>query len=170
MSKRSRSNLVVGLLLIIIGGWFLVVQFVPEIATWVNLDFSWPIIIIGFGILLFVMGLLIQAPGMAVPAVIISGIGGILYWQNATGNWESWTYAWSLIPGFVGIGVLISGLLGGTPRQNLRDGGQLLIISAVLFIIFGSLAGAFGDSQFLFPLAIIFLGVWLLLRGFVKRS
>ena len=42
--------------------------------------------------------LLTGQPGMLVPACIVGGIGGMLYWQNLTGDWASWSYSWSLIP------------------------------------------------------------------------
>ena len=42
---------------------------------------------------------------MMVPASIVTGIGGLLYWQNATGRWESWSYAWALIVASVGVSI-----------------------------------------------------------------
>jgi hypothetical protein len=109
MDQRRRSNIAIGIVLLIIGVVFLVIQMVPSINEWYeeNIEFSWPVIIIGIGVLLFVLGLIIRAPGMAVPACVVGGIGCILYWQNVTGNWESWSYVWALIPGFVGVGVLL---------------------------------------------------------------
>jgi hypothetical protein len=109
MDRRRRSSLAAGLVLILLGAWFLVAQWVPGLQTW----FSWPLTIVGVGVLLLIIGLLTRVPAMAVPACIVGGIGGLLYWQNATGNWESWAYAWTLIPGFVGVGIVLSGLLGG---------------------------------------------------------
>ena len=101
---------------------------------------------------------------MAVPACIVGGIGGLLYWQNATGNWESWAYAWALIPGFVGVGVVLSRLLGGGGRKALQEGGSLILISLALFAVFGSWLGGlnlFGDY---WPVLLILWGVWLLIR------
>jgi len=68
-------------------------------------------------LLLFVGGAT-GVPALAVPATIISGIGAILYYQDTTGDWDSWTYVWALIPGFLGVGLLIAGVLareGGNP-------------------------------------------------------
>jgi len=50
---RSRAGLVAGLLLILVGGFFLVRQFVPA----VDLALWWPIVAIGLGILLIVLAL-----------------------------------------------------------------------------------------------------------------
>jgi hypothetical protein len=116
-----------------VGGWFLAVQLVPGLGEWIQVEVSWPLIVIGVGVLLLLFGLLAGAPDMAVPATIVAGIGGLLYWMNNTGNWASWAYAWTLIPGFVGIGVILAGLFGGRMRSALREGGGLLVISLVMF-------------------------------------
>jgi len=160
MDRRRRSSLVGGLVLILLGAWFLVVQWVPGLQIW----FSWPLIIVGVGGLLLIIGLLTGVPGLAVPACIVGGIGGLLYWQNITGNWESWAYAWTLTPGFVGVGIVLSGLLGGETRQSLRGGGWLILISLVLFTVFGSFFGALGLMGDYWPVLLILLGLLVLAR------
>ena len=105
---------------------------------------------------------------MAVPACVVGGIGGLLYWQNVTGNWESWAYAWALIPGFVGVGTMLMGIVS-------RDGGQvrsaawLLVISAILFVVFGSFFGALGFLGKYWPVLLILLGVLSLFQGLFRR-
>ena len=101
---------------------------------------------------------------MAIPACIVGGIGGILYWQEITGNWESWAYAWTLIPGFVGVGIVLSGLLGGDFRQSARGGGWLIMISLVLFAVFGSFFGGLGLLGPYWPVLLILLGLLVLIR------
>lgn len=140
MHRKRRASLAAGLVWILLGALFLVAQWVPGLRPW----FSWPVIVVGLGVLLLVIGLLVGVPGLAVPACIVGGIGGLLYWQEATGNWESWAYAWTLIPGFGGAGIVLSGLLGGRPRRSVRGGGWLILISLVLFLIVGSFCGAPG--------------------------
>jgi hypothetical protein len=170
MSRRRRLNLVGGALLVLLGAWLLAVQFVPGLDSWIDIEFSWPLIIIGVGLFLFVFGLLVGEPGMAVPASIVTGIGGLLYYQNATGNWESWAYAWTLIPGFVGIGAIIAGLLGDNRSKSIRDGLNLLVISAVLFLIFGSFLGGLDLLGDYWPVLLILLGAWLLIRPLFGRK
>jgi len=161
MDRGRRSSLAGGLVLILLGTWFLVAQFVPGLQIVV----SWPLIIVGAGMLLLVIGLLTGVPEMAVPACIVGGIGGLLYWQNATGNWDSWAYAWTLIPGFVGAGVILAGLLGGKLRRSVREGGGLVLVSLVLFAIFGSFFGALGMVGDYWPVFLIALGLLLLFRS-----
>jgi len=170
MDRRRRSSLAAGLVLILLGAWFLVVQFVPGLQVWMDIEYSWPLIIVGVGVLLLVIGLLTRVPTMAVPACIIGGVGGLLYWQNATGNWESWAYAWTLIPGFVGVGIVLSGLLGGEVRQSVRGGGRLILISLVLFAVFGSFFGALGLVGHYWPVLLIGLGLLLLAQSLFRRE
>jgi hypothetical protein len=164
MDLKRRTNLAAGLVLILIGGAFLVNQLVPDAFAWLDPANSWPLFIIGLGVLLLLVGLLTGVPAMAVPASIVGGIGGILYWQNATGNWTSWAYVWTLIPGFVGIGVILSGLFSGQPRKAIREGGGSIFISLVLFTIFGFLFGRDAFQGILWPVLLIALGTVVLIR------
>jgi len=101
---------------------------------------------------------------MAVPACIVGGIGCLLYWQNATGNWESWAYAWTLIPGFLGVGILLAGLLEGRLRQSLDSGIFFIVISLVMFAIFGSFLGGLQIFGLYWPVLLILFGLWMLVR------
>src|SRR4030066_606936 len=166
MSKDRRSDLVFGIILLLIGGWFLAAQFklVPGLNQIINVQYQWPLIVIGVGVFLFLLGLLIRTPGMSVPACIVSGIGGLLYWSNATGNWDDWTYLWALIPGFVGLGVILSTILGGEERKGYREGLRMLLISAILFIIFLMLFSGQGYFFKYWPVLVILAGVWILIQ------
>ena len=168
VNRETRSNLVIGLLLIVLGGWFLAGQFVPGLKFWINAEKSWPLFVIGAGLLLLVLGLLTQTAEMAIPACIVGGIGGLLYWQNTTGNWDSWAYAWTLIPGFVGVGIMLAGLLRGQGSRAFREGGGLILVSLVLFVIFGSFLGGGAVLGSYWPVLLILLGLWLLVRPWVK--
>lgn len=168
MASRTRSGVVGGVLLILLGMFFLANQVLPM--NWLRLNMEWPMIVIGVGLFLLVFGLLIGAPGMAVPAAIVSGIGAILYWQNATGNYESWAYIWTLIPGFVGVGVILNGLLGGAPiRESLEGGGWSIMISLIMFAIFSSFLGGVNVLGPYWPALLILLGVIFLIRSFIRR-
>jgi hypothetical protein len=169
MSRRTRSNLAVGLLLILLGGWFLAVQFVPNLSDWFWSVFDWPVVIIIVGICFLVFGVLIGAPGMAVPAAIIGGIGGLLYYQNVTGDWESWAYAWALIPGFVGVGVTLAALLGEGGKEGFRSGLWLVFISLVMFAIFGGFFGA-NPLGVYWPALLIAFGLWMLVQPLFRRK
>ena len=165
--KGRRGSIVAGGLLILLGLAFLVLRLVPGLqGTW----FSWPLIIVGVGVFLLIMGLVSGGPGMAVPACIVGGIGALLYWQNLTGHWDTWSFAWTLIPGFVGVGLLLAGLLGEKPGEMIRAGAVMLVISAALFLIFGSFLGGLQLLGAYWPVLLIGLGVLLLVLQLVFRS
>ena len=163
MDRRNRSRLFIGIILILLGICFLFVQLVPGLSSLVRIELSWPVIVIGVGIFLFLFGLLANEPGMSVPACVVGGIGCILYWQNLTSNWESWAYVWTLIPGFVGVGILLAGIWEGQFRSAWSSGSNLLVISLIMFLIFGSLFGNLPLGEY-WPVLIILFGVWLFIK------
>ncbi len=167
---RNRSQLALGLILILLGGWFIAQRQYPALAQWTQLTMSWPLNIVAAGALILLIGLVVGAPGMAVPAAIVSGIGGILYYQMVTEDFTSWSYMWALIPGFVGVGEIISGLLSQNTHKA-RSGVNLMVISAVLFLVF---AAALGRLNILGPygpaVLLIVVGVWVLGRGLWRKN
>lgn len=166
MDTARKSGLAGGLVLILLGLAFLAAQLLPGLWSWVS-EVSWPLIVVGAGALLLIIGWLVGAPNMAVPACIVGGIGGLLYWQNATGDWASWAYAWALIPGFAGVGNLIAGLWAGKSGQA-RGGAWSVLISLILFAIFGSFMGGFTVLGVYWPVLVIALGLLLLGEYFIR--
>jgi hypothetical protein len=172
MSKERRSDLVFGIILLLIGAWFLASQYnlLPGLNEIINMQYQWPFIVIGVGVFLFLLGLLIRAPGMSVPASIVGGIGGILYWVNATGRWGDWSFLWTLIPGFVGIGIILSTLLGGNERGGYREGLRLILVSAILFIIFVMLFSGQGYFLRYWPILVILAGIWIIIQTIFRKK
>jgi hypothetical protein len=76
---------------------------------------------------------------------------------------------WTLIPGFVGVGTILAGLLGEHTRRNISHGLNLMVISAVLFLVFASLFGGLAIlGEYGAAIMLILLGVYVLIRGFVR--
>lgn len=168
---QNRSNLVLGLLLIVVGGWLIATRQVPALQEWLDDNFIWPMYTIGAGLLILLIGLFTGNPGMAIPASIVAGIGGILYYQEVNSDYSSWSYMWALIPGFVGVGEILTGLLGDNTRHNLSRGLRKIVISAVLFLVFATLFGGLSIlGTYGAPILIILLGLYILARGFLRRS
>lgn len=168
MDRRRRSSLLGGLLLILLGAWFLAVQFVPGLKTWFGIEVTWPLLVVGVGALLLIIGLVTATPPLAVPAFIVGGIGVLLYWQSATGDWVSWSYAWALIPSFVGLGVLVSGVLEGRTRKAISEGGWLILIGLVLFVVFGSIFGELNWLGPYWPLLVVAFGLLILVQAVLR--
>jgi hypothetical protein len=169
MNRQGRTQLALGVILILLGAWFLADKSLPAFHSLFNkyTQFPFSLFVIGGGIL--VVGLVLGQPGMSVPAAIVAGIGGIFYYQKMTNDFTSWSYMWTLIPGFVGVGAVLAGLLGDSTAHNLRRGLNMMVISAVLFLIFASffgglqLLGNYGPAVLL-----ILLGLWVLGRGLYR--
>ncbi len=172
MSRERRSDLLIGIILLLIGGWFLAAQFnlMPGLNELINIQYEWPLIIVGVGVLLFILGLLSRNPGLSVPACIVGGIGGILYYTNSTGNWGAWSYLWSLIPGFVGVGIIIATLLGGEEKSGYREGLRLIFISAILFIVFFMLLSGQGNLIKYWPVLVIVAGIWVIVQTIFRKK
>lgn len=168
MNKNRAPTVAVALVLILLGALLLAVQIVPGLEAWVYGDRGWPLIVVAVGVALLLAGLVSGATGLFIPACTIGGIGGLLYWQNLTGHWESWAYAWTLVPGFTGVGISLAALLRGRLRE-LGSGLWLVFISLVLFAIFGSFLGGVSVFGPWWPLLIVGFGLVLLVRNLVRR-
>ena len=77
MDKGKRTSIVGGAILILVGALLFAGQVLPDFMPDFWEIFSWPWIVIGIGLFLFVLGAAVGEPGMAVPATIVSGLGGI---------------------------------------------------------------------------------------------
>ena len=167
---RNRTQLALGIILILLGGWLVAAKQIPELQTWLSHNYVWPMWVIGAGAIILIIGMLVGAPGMAVPACIVAGVGGILYYQNATNDFSSWSYLWTLIPGFVGVGSILAGLLGDNTRRNLSQGINALVTSAVLFLIFATVLGGLKLlGSYGLPVILILLGVYIIARGILRK-
>lgn len=169
MNKQGRSQLALGAILILLGAWFLLDRTVPAFHYFFDKYTEWPTNLLLIGGVIFVLGLVLGSPGMSVPAAIVAGLGGIFYYQETTGSYESWSYMWALIPGFVGIGSILAGLLGDNTAHNLKRGLNLMVVSAVLFLVFSAffggwtLLGNYGPA-----ILLILLGLWVLGSGLYR--
>jgi hypothetical protein len=109
-----------------------------------------------------------NARSFAIPGSVIAGTGAILFYQNLTGHWESWAYAWTLYPVFIGLGLLYIGTRAGDEqaldrgRAAIRWGalGFLVMAAFFEFIVFDR----GGIGSWLLPLALIGAGIFLLNR------
>jgi len=165
---KRRGSFTFGILLILLGAWFLALEFVPAFGDWMANFADWPMWVIGPGLVFIAAALISGVTELMVPGSIISGIGLILHYQNTTGDYESWSYAWSLIIVFVGIGVFLSNLFRGKVGRAFEEGGPPIMTGLVLFLIFGSFFRAtFGQDPLLgdyWPLVLVLVGLWLLVR------
>ena len=167
-SKRNTGSLVGGSILIIFGMLALFGKIFQNFDFWGTF---WPFFIIGIGLLFFV-GMFAggrSVSGLAIPGSIISTIGLMLFYQNITDHWESWSYGWTVILMSVGLGIFIMGTWGQNVTQRAA-GLRVLRIGAIMFIIFGAFfeliftsGMPFGLRSIIFPISLILLGLYLVL-------
>lgn len=168
------AALLVGLAMIGLGGLLLIGQVL-------QLDFAallWPLILIGPGVLLFALSLFADTGGggeaLAIVGGIITTIGLILFFQNATGLWATWAYAWALIaPTSIGVSQVVYGLLKG--RHDLvKSGLSVAGVGLVIFLVAGAFfelalnVSGLGFSRVGFPVFLIGLGVVLVVINLIR--
>jgi hypothetical protein len=165
--RQNTGGLIGGIILIGLGLVFLLGQY----TGFGSFAILWPLFIVGMGAVFFV-GMLAGGKSMAplaVPGSILTTIGLLLVFQNLTGHWETWAYAWTAIIMAVGIGIYIMGVRAGFPDQR-RAGLRLAGIGLLLLAFFGSFFELvlFSDGspwrQAVQPVLLILAGLFLVLR------
>ena len=136
-TDHRRNPIIAGIVLIMIGAiaWAITAAGMDP-SQWLG-GSGWTLFIFIPGLVLFVGGLLAQdepAVGLTIAGSIIMTIAAMLFAMDRTEHYEAWAYAWTLIPGAAGIGVLIHGSQAGD-RRKVRAGGRLILISLVMFAV-----------------------------------
>ena len=158
----KRDSLVWGVILILAGVGILVWQWRPELFDgW----FSWPWLIIAAGAVFALMSLLTRTGGLMIPAMFGLGVGGILLYQSNSGDWGSWGYLWTLMPGLAGLGMVIGSLYDREMRPARTGGLIVMLVSAILFVIFSGFFGLDTGLLRFWPVALIILGVVVFFRA-----
>jgi hypothetical protein len=140
-------NFLIGIMLLLLGGFFLLDQFL-------SFDFGqyfWPFFIIIPGVVIFAYSTRLsegKGEGLAIFGGMITATGSLLLIQSITGWWASWAYAWSLIaPTSIGLSMMLRGTLIKEEKQ-VNEGKKLvkigLIIFAAGFVFFELLIGISG--------------------------
>ena len=165
---------VVGLLLIAFGAAALLLResgFNPFAAAGA---WGWPFLVIVPGLVLLAASLVPAQPrgvGFATAGAIVTTVGALLLYQSRTGHWESWAYAWALIPLAAGSALTLYGLLARA-RGMVTTGLTMAGIAAALFVA-GAwfFEGVFAGEQrptdvgAWWPMGVIVLGGVIVLRA-----
>jgi hypothetical protein len=141
------------------------------------LNLLWPFFIIVPGAALFLAALLASGKSgepLAIVGSIITMVGSILLFQNVTGLWATWAYAWALIaPTSIGLGLLVWGAVKGH-QDKVKEGLNLAGIGLVIFLVAGAFfelvlgVSGFGLGPLALPFLLIGLGVVLILVNLVR--
>ena len=168
------SALGLGAALVVVG----LLLFAGQVAGFGIDDLGWPLIVIGVGIVILVLALFVtNEQGMVIGGTIATTVGLVLLYQNETGRWESWAYAWALVgPAASGLGLALWGVRTGN-GGDVRNGTWGLLggigIFIVGFLFFEGVIGISGEPfplpEWLLPAVVIAIGVVLLARGLLER-
>jgi len=168
---------------LILGGGLLVVGLLLLIGRMMRIpfeDFLWPFIFIIPGVLIFLSALVSEdrhGEGLSILGSILTMLGLVFLAQSLFDFWASWAYAWALVvPTSVGLGQMIYGVK--KDRESIVQAGKRLVNLGVFmfcvgFVFFELIIGisGFGLSQFglpVFPMILIFAGLFVLIRSIIR--
>jgi hypothetical protein len=172
--RRAGSSAALGMVLIVVGAFALVV-----VLSGVDLtQYGWPLFVIIPGLTLLVVGFTSFGSAATIPGGVVTVLGLLLAYQNSTGDWPTWAFAWALVvPGGVGLGMYLQALRD-RDQHALRTGRTLMFIGLMIFVIgfvlFESILGISGRDYGIFgkgalPALLIVIGLILLVRS-VQRA
>ena len=176
-NRNAMAPAVLGVLLIAVGIVALALRefgtnILPSIGEW-----GWPFFIILPGVVLLGLSLVPAPPrgiGFATAGAIVTTVGTLLLYQSRSGHWESWAYAWALIPLGTGVAMALYGLLARASGM-VTSGLWMAAIATVLFVVGawffeGIFAGEdrFIDAGNWWPVAAIAIGAVIVLASFLR--
>lgn len=139
--------------------------------VWDIIGFSWPVFVMIPGVVFLALAVTgdRKMAGFAVPGMVITGTGAILWFQNYTNYWESWAYVWTLYPVFVGMALMFMGRRTANEKEfnsgrGLVTYGLAAFLVAAAFFEFLIFRGNSSVVQYLLPLVLIGAGGFMLLR------
>jgi hypothetical protein len=119
---------------------------------------SWPLLIVVPGVVLLASSFLVapdRGLGFAIAGAVVTTVGMILAYQQASDHWESWAYVWALIPTAVGLCMAVYGSIRGE-REIVPVGLRLAAVGAVVAVV----GSWFFESIFESGRAPVDLGAW----------
>lgn len=162
------------------GAGFILFGLLLLVGQLLHVDFLgllWPFFIIVPGVALFLAALLMSGKGgepLAIFGSMITTVGCILLFQNVTGLWATWAYAWALIaPTSIGLGLLVWGAVK-SQHDKVNQGLSLAGIGLAIFLVAGAFfelvlgVSGFSLGPLALPFLLIGLGVVLVLVNVIR--
>jgi hypothetical protein len=172
-ARQGSATALLGGLLVFLGVIFLLIQLL-HVDLWQS---GWPFFIIVPGVAVYALALVLRARVgelLAIIGSIMTVNGLLLLYQNSTGHWSSWAYAWALVfPTSIGVGQFVYGYLTGIRRlvvlgiRVAAAGAAVFVLGAFFFEGAINISGRdFGPlGRLLFPALLIAAGAVLLFRA-----
>ena len=176
---RGDSMAAIGSAIVVIGVLTYFIQMASvDVASWLG-GSGWTLFVIVPGVALLIAAVFLGEKTALIATIagaVLTTVGGLLLYQDQTAHYESWAYAWALIPGSVGAALAVHGLrfkrsdLVTVGTRMVAGFGVLLLVGAWFFeTIFRTGQAPFdlGDN---WPIALIALGGVLFLAGLLRGS
>jgi len=162
------KRMLYGAVLIGIGVLLLLLQMYGNAGHYV-----WPFFIITPGVLLALLGAVggRRSRHAAVSGAMLAGVGTILLVQTVFDYFQSWAYAWTLLPFFAGAGLVFASRGEGDPelavtgRSMMRWSAVAFAVLAILFEVLIFDGGLFG-GRYIAPVILIVIGSFLVFSRF----
>jgi len=169
MENTNRSTVILGTFLIAVGVIYLLLNLIPGVES----GNTWPVIFFFLAAAFYLPSFVWpQAKkglaGLFIPGSIMLVLGLIFTYDVFTGDWGSWAYSWLLIPGGVGLGLLLGSAAGGWGSGATQTGLWMLGVDLGVFALLATIFGGNPVIRLLGPALIIVAGVVILLRVFRK--
>jgi hypothetical protein len=169
MNKRA---MIPGILLILIGVWFLLSSLGVE---WLSMERLWPVILIIGGILSFVGGLREKEHDSgAFWFGIVGTLSGLVFLYITVGpaEWSDMAQLWPIFPAIAGMGWLAEWIFAPRAFANLALGLAGLLVGGVGFAFtYGALDPALGRQVArLWPLLLVLVGIGLVIQFLAQRK
>ncbi|MGD9739331.1 MAG: hypothetical protein AB7O56_12845 [Bauldia sp.] len=161
-ARQNQASVWIAIALIAVGAFF----FIVEVFN-IRLGIAWwPLLFLlpGLAMIAWAFSMRTVNSGLAVSGANLATLGGIFLYQTASGNWESWTYIWTLFPLATGVALMAAGNRNGDETltrsglESARWGGIAFVVGVVIFevFIFGGLIG------YIIPLVLVAIGGFIL--------
>ena len=175
--RPTAATAVLGALLIAVGAVALVLREVVGLDFFATVgDRGWPYFVIVPGLVLLAAAFVPAPPrgiGLAIAGAIVTTVGGLLLYQSESGNWQSWAYAWAVIPMSAGLALVTYGLL--TRNAGFTRTGTWLAGIAAVLLVTGAwfFEGLFAGREPIdlgswWPVGLIALGAIVVIRAFMS--
>ena len=173
---RREGALTIGAVLIVVGLLAAALTYLDVDPTqWLG-GSGWTLFILVPGLALLGFGLLTTRPaaeGLTIGGAVVTALAVMMLVMDRTEAWESWAYAWALIPAAAGAGLMLHGLRR-SDRVAIDKGLRLAAASLVMMLIGGWYFGtlfATGRPPFdvgdAWPLVLVVIGAVILAVGWL---
>lgn len=168
MNTLERGRVVAAIFLIGLGVVLFGLNFFPTLKAGI----TWPVIFFIFTAAFYLPPLIWPEARQGLAALFIPGsvmlvLGSIFSYNMFSGDWESWSYIWALIPAGVGFGLMLAAWIGQWGKSTMWAGLWIMLSSVTVFSILSALFGSV-TLKSVGPVLLIFSGIMLIVQTLIK--